>query len=285
MANLKSLIGAVSPNDVRPLNPGCQMVFFPHCQCYCNSDYSGNCYLYWCMPSGANCAKFEVWAGGGSGGGACCCQQGVPGGSGAYAYKCLKGNTVGSDYSSGDCYQLYPGPSTCCASCCCGILGCKGYISGAGLNNFCVEGGVPGKTCCWIMWGYGYCQGNNCGYYYTEQYCCLCCQPYYGADGGTYGRPSFMWAQCNCGPCYWGLWHHFPGGLVNKNGGHSHVRNMGNACFSDWARCVFDIGWATGESGLTPGVGGQSATSCGGGCCYGYPGNGGFVRVTWNDCC
>ena len=88
MATLKSLLGAVSPNDIRPLEPGCQMVFFPHCQCYCNSDYSSNCYLYWCMPDGANCAKFEVWAGGGSGGGV---EEGVKYGAiGAGLGECLR---------------------------------------------------------------------------------------------------------------------------------------------------------------------------------------------------
>ena len=61
MANLRSLIGSVSVNDIKPIEEGCSMYFAPHCTCYCNSDYSGNCYLYWCAPENATCMKFEVW--------------------------------------------------------------------------------------------------------------------------------------------------------------------------------------------------------------------------------
>jgi len=61
-------------------------------------------------------------------------------------------------------------------------------------------------------------------------------------------------------------------------------QTMGNACNNEWSRCVRgNLGWATGQSGHLPGVGGPSATSCGGGCCYGYPGAAGLVRITYDQ--
>jgi len=281
MANLRSLIGSVSVNDISPLQDKCTLYFLPHCQCYCNSDYGGNCYLYWCVPAGTTKMKMEVWGGGGSGAGACCCMGGTPGGSGAWAYKCLDSAT---DFAAGNTYDLYPGPSTCCASCCCGIIGCKGYISGPGLTNFCADGGNAGQTCCFIHWGWSDCVGNRCGYYYTNRMCCICCRCHYGSDGGSPGRPSAIWAQCTCGSCWWKLLYHYPGGINNTTGGFTTTQTMGNACNHEWSRCVRgNLGWATGQSGHLPGVGGPSATSCGGGCCYGYPGAAGMVRITYDQ--
>ena len=46
--------------------------------------------------------------------------------------KCL--TKAGGDFAECDVYALYP-DATCCASCCCGILGCKGYVTGPGLTN------------------------------------------------------------------------------------------------------------------------------------------------------
>lgn len=283
MANLRSLIGSVAVEDIKPIAEGCSMYFAPHCTCYCNSDYSGNCFLYWCAPENVTCMKFEVWGGGGSGAGSCCCMGGTPGGSGAWAYKCL--NTTDGDFAAGDCYALYPGPPTCCARCCCGILGCKGYITGTGLTNFCADGGNAGQSCCFVHWGAFNCYGNNCGYYYTNRMCCQCCRCHYGSDGGTPGRPSAIWAQCTCGSCYWKLLFHYPGGINNTVGGFTTTQQQGNACNSEWSRCTKGgLGWSAGSEAIhMPGTGGPSASACGGGCCYGFPGASGLVRITWNE--
>ena len=284
MANLRSLIGSVSPNDIAPMSKDCTMTIRPSCHCYCNSSYGDTCFLYWCVPQEANCLKVEVWGGGGSGGGSCGCSGGTPGGSGAWSMKCL--TKAGGDFAECDVYALYPGPATCCASCCCGIIGCKGYVTGPGLTTFCAEGGNAGQACCFTHWGAFNCMGNNCGYYYTNRMCCDCCRCWYGGDVGSPGRPSATWAQCTCGSCWWKFIFHFPGGLINQTGGFTTGQNNGNACNQEWARCHGNHtgGWVTGPNqGFMPGIGGPSATSCGDGCCYGYPGSAGMVRMTWNE--
>ena len=283
MANLRSLIGSVAVADLQPITKNCTMTFRPFCTCYCNSSYGDTCMLYWCVPANTNCMKMEVWGGGGSGGGACGCSAGPPGGSAAWAVKCLDASE--GDFTAGDCYDLYPGPATCCATCCCGILGCKGYITGNGLTNFCADGGNAGQACCFVHWGAFNCLGNNCGYYYTDRMCCLCCRCHYGSDTGSPGRPSATWAQCTCGSCYWKQLFHYPGGLNNLTGGFVSSQINGNACNQEWSRCNPTIGqWTTGRTtGWTPGIGGPTATSCGDGCCYGYPGTAGMVRITYNE--
>ena len=64
--------------------------------------------MHWAVPTGSRIATFEIWGGGGNGGGARCCQQGIPGGSGAYARKTIK-------VTPGDTYVF----CTCIAVHCC----------------------------------------------------------------------------------------------------------------------------------------------------------------------
>ena len=102
----------------------------------CDDSYRHYYMQYWCVPCGTTSITWEIWGGGGSGGGACCCQQGVPGGAGAYARKTLHYPEI----QGGWCYCMYVASSTCCSQCCCGIRGCKSYVCGCNLSNFCVEG-------------------------------------------------------------------------------------------------------------------------------------------------
>jgi hypothetical protein len=85
--------------------------------------------------------------------------------------------------------------------------------------------------------------------------------------------------------CYWKQGVGFPGGLINQGGGHVLLRQQGDACFSDWIRCISSIGFPvhadTGGTSFVPGQGGIMTTVCGGGCCCGYPGSAGFVRITY----
>lgn len=254
---------------------GCVMWFMPLCTYTSDTSYNNNCMCAWCAPSGTTQVTFEIWGGGGGGPGACCCQQGQPGGSGAYAKKTVA-------VTGGETYTMVIGTATDCSASCCGIQGCKTYITGPGLTNFCAEGGLSGKSCCYVMWGNYYCAGNSNGYVYLCYDATDYCSCYYGADEGAPGRPGFLWSQCSCGPCYWKYAIPFPGGLTSKCGGHVMVRNQGNACFSDWLRCIYTIGMPyDGNNKFLPGVGGIPATSCGGGCCYGYPGSPGAIRVTY----
>ena len=101
------------------------------------------CFI-WRPPAGTTFLKFEIWGGGGSGPGTCCCMWGTPGGSGAYAYKCIC-----SDTDLGGClYEICVASASCCTPVNRGANGCKSFVVGHGLNNFCAEGGYGGMSIC-----------------------------------------------------------------------------------------------------------------------------------------
>lgn len=266
-------------SQTKSLHPqGCRLIFPQYCAYTPDGNYQHNCFCNWCAPAGTSSITFEIWGGGGGGAGACCCQQGQPGGSGAYAKKtiCAPNGGLG-----GYCYGIMLGYPTDCAINCCGILGCPTYITGCCLNNFCAEGGYGGKTCCFTFWGNYNCAGNNNGNVrlcYNE----CDCRCYFGADEGAPGRPGYLWSQCSCASCYWKYVIPFPGGLVNKGGGYVTMRVQGDACNQEWIKCSPSIGFSLDtNNNFIPGMGGMSATSCGGGCCYGFPGTPGFARITY----
>lgn len=129
--------------------------------------------LVWKPPMGTTFVKFEIWGGGGGGAGTCCCMWGVPGGSGAYAYKCI---CTGEDLG-GCVYEFCLGRHALRSPIIKGYRGFKTFIVGYGLNNFCAEGGGGGSSNCA---GAGFCMcdypticnygaGNNCmGCTYTQ---------------------------------------------------------------------------------------------------------------------
>jgi len=261
---------------------GCQQTMVSWCQYTVDTNYCHNCLANWCVPKGVCCITFEIWGGGGGGAGGCCCMQGQPGGAGAYAYKTLTTAACNFTYNSCQCYTIQAASTTDCAVTCCGIVGCNSWITGSGLNNFCATGGCSGKSCCFTFWGNYSCAGNNTGYVYLCYDAYNYCACYYGADGGAPGRPGLLWSQCSCASCYWKYGIQFPGGLVNQCGGTTWVRVQGDACNNEWTKCVPTIGWSVDTDGnFIPGMGAPSATSCGGGCCYGFPGAAGMVRMTY----
>lgn len=110
---------------------------------------SGIC-CQWTVPDGVNSVLIEIWGAGGGGGApvnCICCLAGGGGGGGAYARKflpvtpgtaytvCVGGGGVGGSPSSG-------------GACCCGTKGGTTYVTGAGLSNFCAEGGYGGQSRC-----------------------------------------------------------------------------------------------------------------------------------------
>lgn len=96
----------------------------------------------WVVPAGASCARFQLWGAGAPTGSACCCGFSPIGGSGAYA-------SVIIPVTPGNTYTLCAG----CAYCCYAQRaqsdadGCSSYVQGAGLSNFCAEGGEGGIWC------------------------------------------------------------------------------------------------------------------------------------------
>lgn len=313
MANLRGLLGkefaSTLPDAVSKygtyskVRDGKVHNFMSYCNMHnCDDSYRHYYMQYWCVPCGTTSITWEIWGGGGSGGGACCCQQGVPGGSGAYARKTLHYPEI----QGGWCYCMYVASSTCCSQCCCGIRGCKSYVCGCNLSNFCVEGGLPGKTCCYAFWDTTYrcqprvdwggdktegsrlqgTQSDDPGYgHWNRVNDCSC---YFGADFGVPGRTGFFNTYCTQNNCYAKLGLPYPAKLIDDMGGHLTVNNRGNACNNEQTYCAGTTPWAysdncNGGPGM-PGVGAPSATSCGGSCCYGRRGVGGMIKVTLCSC-
>lgn len=315
MANLRTLLGTSDTNftgihsgGVGRLREGQVTYFMAHMCGSCNS-YEGTCcqapagdytmgynnfsYCCWKVPSypgaGTTVVTFEIWGGGGGGAGGCCCGYGIPGGAGAYAYKTVIG------VSSGTVYNFCIGTIGCRTPDPNGFDGCKTYVTGIGLTNFCAEGGKRGCFfCACNMTGLGLCHfktaigasegfGGNQDIVGFNTSCVGCCALYYGADGGAVGLYGAY--QLNCTQCRG--WNKFfipyPGGLVNQQGGWVAWQQCENSTCGYFAQCAAagEIGFGGPfEQNYVPGLGGPSAVVCAGGCCCGTQGFAGAVRVT-----
>ena len=272
----------------------------------------------WIVPEGASIGTFEIWGQGGHGAGSRCCQQGVDGGSGAYARKTIK-------LIPGDTYVFcHPLHNSCCyyresnlqyggtddGACCAGstepgygegpIRGNRVYVLGHGLCNFCAEGGEPGVTCCFVHANYF---GNDMVYK-----CDIVARRigdsdgdplrracYYGTNHGARGvYGSYQFSCC-------GGWHDsymcgsrtgtpYPGGLFmwgRPARGGQVMGNLGIDCQT--CHSLHD-----GRSGRkrygsiggawytrAPGMGGQTSNTITGHCLCGSQGAFGAVRVIW----
>ena len=255
-------------------------LFHPYCNNNnCDSNYWEYCIQHWCVPCGTTQATFELWGGGASGGGACCCMQGVPGGAGSYVRKTLQYPEI----QGGWCYQLCVASPTCCSRCCCGITGCKSWVTGCNTSNLCADGGLPGKTCCWAFWNSTYrCQdkvtlGRNL---HTDG------SQSYGGDCMIKGKPGFFYNACDGNNCWAKGMMPVPAGLISNMGAYITQNHQGNACIHEYMYCTGTTPWAYNINcnSTLPGVGSPSATACGGGCCYGYRGGGGLIRITYCSC-
>ena len=196
-------------------------------------DVIGSCACTWVVPAGITKATFEIWGGGGAGVAQCCCyctQGGGGGYSGGYA---LKSVTV----TPGDSYTVCAGAGGAgayCQSACFSCRGCTSYVTGAGLTNFCAEGGC-GKsfTCCasgcicqgGITYGgdiniYGgtggdasnFCGDTMCRFNFGAG------SPFGGAQTGIWGNHCCPYITCGCKGS-------FPGG-----GGTGHIKCCCDCC-------------------------------------------------------
>lgn len=296
MANLRSLIGreyaSTLDNTIGEVgsldmnNEGRVFLFRGYCgDGNCNSNYWEYCLQHWCVPCGTTQVTFELWGGGGSGGGGCCCQQGFPGGAGSYVRKTLEYPLV----QGGWCYSLCTAPPTCCSRCCCGIQGCKTWVQGCNLSNLCADGGLPGKTCCYAFWSNEFrCKDkvsfDGCGGWSLLN-CCACA---YGGDFMAGGKPSWFRTSNSSSNCWAKAGFAIPYGLVANGPTYQTVNYSGDACHHEYMMCrgttpyAFNVNCG-GKSGI-PGKGGPSATSCGGGCCYGRGGASGMIKITYCSC-
>ena len=287
MSNLRDLLGIVTDEYIKGLgssDPTTKLPAYPskdytvqyisaQCGASCN-DWTANYNYYdypdWVVPTGSTEVIFEIWGAGGGGGMGCCCTNGIPGGSGAYAYKQLSGD----DLVAGSSYSMeigQPGKGNVEK---CGPVGGKTFITGNALSNFCADGGHGGCSCC-----------NKSCCTWKLMTSIVNCAVYYGADGGAYGNPGagHVWRPdsncCNKQNIP------YPGGLINGKGGWvpAYQCECQGCGMHSMRHAVSNIPWGgTGSQyNYVPGVGGMSAWTQGGGCCHGTQGYPGMIRISY----
>jgi hypothetical protein len=104
-------------------------------------------------------------------------------------------------------------------------MGCKSYVNGHNLSNFCVTGGCPGWMCNGDAWGPRHTQ--TCGN------CNIC--GIFGADFGIMGSTGVSGGHggCQCKSADWMQTGVAP--FVGKMGVHSHAEAWcGCACYTNW---------------------------------------------------
>lgn len=248
------------------INNGILWVFNPRGMCCqncanaggCTEQANGRCCL-WTVPSHVSCATFEIWSGGGGGAGhTCCncCSFSIGGAGGNYAIKTIA-------VCPGWTYTVCAGGSWPCAkSHTCGAgMGCRSYVTGCNLSNFCTEGGCGGWMCNGDAWGprhhWSGCANTN-----------ICSS--FGADFGVSGSVGFRAGQTMC-RCH---------GATSYTGMAPFVgKFMVTSVTEAWCSCGCYVNWPAG--------GGMSGTSsyCGNWakCCAGGMGMGGsgIVKITF----
>ena len=262
-------------------NANQSLVFVRSCTDSPNYNYDEGCFCCWQIQSSMNNISFEVWGGGGGGAGSCCCSWGAPGGAGAYAKKSLD-NTTGT--YNGQCYTFCISAGGCCSPVqSCGYRGCQSHVIGAGLTNFCAEGGIPG---CGLCFFFGCFPNSGCGilWHPSKGTQCAC---YFGADEGVPGHLGGMEASC----CDAGNWCHYksihpvpampgrPSNAYQAIGAHCNLVASCDRCrMNGWG-----VSGAMGSSEMVAiGIGGTTARTCGGGCCCGMGGGPGMLKISWS---
>lgn len=269
----------------------------PVCVYDASSGYfrCGGCCL-WTVPAGATKVRFELWGAGSGSGAPNCCGHYPFGPNGAYA-------SVIMDAVPGCEYTLCAGCAHCCLLYCCqntDVSGCKSYVTGYGLTNFCAEGGCgqyctvmeyvnPGQPSCRYQ-GIGQSQAGMCicgGWSMCFSNSCASCAPitrafiptrtFYGSSttGTVVGLSSMTSADCwstdNYG-CICSAPILLPNGTVSSvicNGYTS-----GTCCGVRCAACA--------GGPCYPGMGGYWTHAMGGSTeIYGDFGRTGMVKVSW----
>lgn len=152
--------------------------------CICQT--CGRCCLF-TVPAKVTRVTFEIWSGGGAGAGhTCCncCSFAIGGAGGNYAIKTIT-TAPGCQYTvcaggTWNCSKTH----TCSAS-----LGCRSYVTGYNLSNFCVTGGCGGWMCNGDAWGPRH-HTNGCAN------CNICGM--FGADFGMMGTVGMKPGHGGC---------------------------------------------------------------------------------------
>jgi hypothetical protein len=252
----------------------------------------------WTVPSGASCARFQLWGAGAPSGSACCCGFSPIGGNGAYA-SVIMAVTPGNSYTlcAGCAYCCFATRSTSNAD------GCASYVTGSGLTNFCAEGGEGNLFCeAKTRQSEGATQNSYCMYLGA----CICNS---GSDTCYTGGHT---CQIGCTDNQWSNKYGFmrscktyfgsaTGATVaGVNGMFSSMAVGHRSCTYFWAAPIYGFpttsccasGWNSSCGGCyrsaqngyrqIPGVGGWGTMQCGGQTQYcGDAGRMGMVCVTW----
>jgi hypothetical protein len=303
MSSLRSLLDTAVPESLpiqTYMGPGAHQLVFRGNHCWEFSDSYNYDWqrIRWCVPNRCICrVKFEIWGGGGGGSGTCCCSIAWSGHSGQYSACTVCAATQGVNQLDGCCYDLCVAGSTCRHPSRGGYDGCKSFVVGPGLDDFCACGGCHGFNCCAWIDDYFSCRtrineiGPACCRLQPEHYslgnpaCICCCEQ----------RGKFFWGNLNsymhfdCSPgC--GNWcvkkdYHPTAPMFGARYGvyHAFRRPEMHDC---GRRSVL---WHTGQNGGLsgdcfrngpPGSGGVSSQVYGNGCCCGSEGAAGLIRVT-----
>ncbi len=216
----------------------------------------GSCCL-WTVPAGISWAVFETWGGGGSGGGACCCMGPYYGPeSGAYSKKNLA-------VTAGQQFCICAGGSGCCNTQCCGVCGYPSWVlcQAGGATVTCAAGGCGGCVQCFRS--YQGCTGICFG---------MCKM---GCDVGPsdFTQPKIMSQPKTSNYCWQNMFEF-------KSGPTKYKANL----LLGIEHCSTSLtisGCSPFGAPAYPGGPGNSATACGGGCCWGGWGAGGLVVVNY----
>ena len=220
-----------------------------------SANNGGRC-CCWVVPQGASWATFELWSAGGDGAGACCCMGPYWGpGAGQYVKRELQ-------VTGGCFFTVCAAGSGCCAQQCCGVCGNPSWVTcgtGGGMSA-CAGGGHMGCVLCFRT--YMGCTGI----------CIPACS--YGCNNvGNMAMPSVSGVSKVSNYCWSNMWQ-----------GAQGTPKLGNNFRQGLEYCTTQLtrdGYFGIEGPKWPGGPGNSATACGGGCCWGGYGAGGLVLITY----
>jgi hypothetical protein len=223
--------------------------------CVCQA--CGRC-CRWTVPNNVSSVQFEIWSGGGGGAGMTCCN------CCSYAFGGAGGNYATRTVSTapGCTYTICAGGSWRCSKShtCDASMGCKSFVTGFGLSNFCTVGGCGGNMC----------NGDSNGP--ASQTCANCniCG-IYGADFGMTGSVGYKLAHSGC-KCM--------GSDYSQTGSAPLIGKFHSIQATEyWCSCGCYVNWPAGGSNS------GHSTYCGDAakCCAGGAGQGGsgIVKVTF----
>lgn len=235
----------------------------------------GRC-CYWTIPTYTTSVKFEIVSGGGPGGASGGDYDfGVGGSGGNYTSKVLR-KSAGC-FNNGCGYRMCAAGTSSCSCCCrCGVNcrhGCKSYVQGRGLSNFCAQGGMGGSTPYDIMSNcYNCFIGNtqcNKGQYNAGWMNCYCNSATFGGDVEFRGTSGSMNRQYNCCADTFSV-----AGTPTGPFSSAHGVSGKHWCTGNLACCSSHSAWP-GNGGGGHGTGSRNA-------CWGNWGAGGLVKVTYS---